>query len=108
MENASLENVSHRIGTERLDGRVELTSAAAVGDPLVVKLIQRTVWRSTFSSEWIKEIVDENTRLSIQHFVSNATEEEAVFPEIGRVDFEKQTLEQLRMRLDYVSRQRMP
>ncbi len=92
---------------ERAERLVASFPMRRLRDPLVVKLIQRSRWRSAFDSGWITEIVDEDTRLSMQRLVQGAANDEVVtLPEIGRVDFGKQTLEQLRMRLDYVSRQR--
>ena len=83
-------------------------------DPFVVLLIERTTGRSSehasLAEEWTADIVDQRLRKEMRGYVTHVRRsfEEKVgpqpVPEIDRIPFAEQTLEQLRKRLDYVSR----
>ena len=99
----------------RRAGRVvEALPAGPSRDPMVVLLIERTVGRSleyaALGLEWTANIVDRDLREATRRYVEDTKQLLAdgtiqrALPEIKEVPFAEQTLDQLRARLDYVSR----
>ena len=94
---------------------VEQLPRGSLRDPLVVRLIERTVGRSPADADrglgWLELIASADRRRSTEQYVQeviSAHEEERLkerqLPDMESVSFKEQSLEQLLERLDYVSK----